>query len=61
MEFKINTVLKDNDGYIIIKDYDMQNDFYICYECNKYGRIIDYFMLLLKVYVLQQMKVIEGK
>ena len=58
MEFKVNTILKDNNGYIIIADYDMHNNFYICYECNKYGKIVDDFGLLLKADDLKQMKVI---
>lgn len=33
---KINTVLKDKDGYFIIMDYDKQEDAYICVQCDDF-------------------------
>ena len=47
------------DTMEIIKDYDKHNDFYICYVCNKFGRITDDFDLLLKTDDLKQMKIIK--
>ena len=59
MKFQTNTILKDNDEYIIIKDYDKQMDFYICYCCNKHGTIIEKIPYLLKANDLKQMKIIK--
>ena len=58
----INAILKDNDRYIIIKDYDSKIDFFTTYECNKDGKIIDNdFVLLIGFEAMKQMEVVKIK
>lgn len=59
MKIKTNTILKDDEGYIIVKDYDEQNDFFICYQCNLFGRVIDNLGLLLKCDDIKHMEFIK--
>lgn len=33
---KINTLLKDSEGYFIVIDYDKQEDCYICIGCDEF-------------------------
>ena len=58
-EITVNTILKDKDGYFVIKDYDGQNDFYICIQCNKFGTIFNDEMYLLRIEDLLGAKIIK--
>lgn len=58
-EIKVNTIFKNKDGYFIIKEYDKQNDFYICIQCNKFGTIFNDEMYLLKIEDLIGAKIIK--
>jgi len=56
---KENTILKDKDGYFIVKEHDKQNNFYICIQCNKFGTIFNDEMYLLKIEDLIGAKIIK--
>lgn len=57
---KVNTILKDNDGYFVVIDYDKQNDFYICSQCNRFGTIVFDDMCLLKICDLVGARIIKN-